>query len=706
MTRWATSLGSCTGIVAVVVLASMILPPCLGCKRSAGVGQVSTRGPGMQRHKANLLDFLVPRTFELTHLEPTQFAAALGKDPARIFEFVRDQIGYEAYSGCLRGPRGTLMAMAGNSVDRAALLGSLLEAAGHRVRYARGTLPEREARELVTTMWTQRQTPAWPGDTGEPSAGVRAASQTFLAAAKRDYSMIRTELASAGLTGSSDTAPSFSTLVAEARAHYWVQWAKGDKWLDLDPLFGEATPGRTYAPTADILPTLPDSLFHRVTIRIRVEEDTAGKVSSRNVLDYSARAADLSGRDLVLLHEPDNWRIDSTLGGTGRVKPVLLAGAQKFVVGQPFQLWIGPFERMGDLLRGPGTRAAPSLATAESVEIDFVDSEGKVRKVVREVFDVVGKARRLAGQWLGAEELRRATGASDDLTQRLYSFYFTNGRVDPSHVLHVAEENGPRNGRRNLQTLLRRIHVAFAATSDGLVGRLRTPDRGAILFYPDSPRVHILDLSMVPGVPVRTVARLCLDLRSDRARAVALSAIPSDLFNARILRGVVDGTLERVLIEYVTGQKETKSPRTISTSSVFGQAATEHISPVLIHHGAEPLEAELPPEALARLVEDLEPDYLAVAPQRAVNLGNLPRFAWWRIDRRSGETIAVTDEGLHQAVIDDDFEVDPDISIAEIEWGHGQKARVSLYTDALSPQAMQAFVRILLANGVSFIVSH
>src|SRR2546425_648452 len=113
-----------------------------GADRERGSTVISDRGPGLKRQAGPALELPVPRTYDLTHVDPVHYAIGLGKDPIRIFEFVRDQIAYEAYAGALRGPRGTLLAMAGNSVDRAALLGSMLSGAGHTIRYVLGVLPE------------------------------------------------------------------------------------------------------------------------------------------------------------------------------------------------------------------------------------------------------------------------------------------------------------------------------------------------------------------------------------------------------------------------------------------------------------------------------------------------------------------------------------------------------------------------------------
>ena len=42
------------------------------------------------------------------------------------------------------------------------------------------------------------------------------------------------------------------------------------------------------------------------------------------------------------------------------------------------------------------------------------------------------------------------------------------------------------------------------------------------------------------------------------------------------------------------------------------------------------------------------PPLVAIAPKRPVPVNGVKRSAWWLVDARSGETIAVTDQGLHQ----------------------------------------------------------
>ena len=54
---------------------------------------------------------------------------ALGNHPVRIYEFVRNEVTYEAYRGCRFGARGTLDRLRGNDVDQALLLVAMLRQA-------------------------------------------------------------------------------------------------------------------------------------------------------------------------------------------------------------------------------------------------------------------------------------------------------------------------------------------------------------------------------------------------------------------------------------------------------------------------------------------------------------------------------------------------------------------------------------------------
>src|SRR3954451_25047656 len=62
----------------------------------------------------------------------------LNIDPETIFRFVADEVRYEPYAGVLRGAKRTLWGRAGNSADKAMLLGAMLQSALVQVRFAVG----------------------------------------------------------------------------------------------------------------------------------------------------------------------------------------------------------------------------------------------------------------------------------------------------------------------------------------------------------------------------------------------------------------------------------------------------------------------------------------------------------------------------------------------------------------------------------------
>lgn len=618
--------------------------------------EISQRGPGMRSQGPDALKFPVPRTLDLTYVTAANFATALGDDPLRIFNYVRDEIAFESYIGCLRGPRGTLLALAGNSVDRASLLASMLQHAGQHVRFAHGTLPEPLARELVSSMWADRPQPR--ADTNTSDA-AKAAVEKLVNSVQRDYKLIRDQLQKANVAFNAQSSPSLDSLIKETEDHYWVQWSKNGNWVDLDPSFSDSTPGAKYASATETLDALPDGLYHQVEIRIRIEEYTGNQASSRLIFRQKSRAVDLSGIDVVLSHEPENWNgpaaspqaaLASAIQETGRIKPVVLVGGKDWLAGEPFYPKTPPTGGgMGGVfnaLRGIGTRHEVPIATAESLELEFVDPNGQKSVVTREIFDIVGKDRRGKGEALSIDEVS-SKSSTEDITGNAYSLFFSTGRISARHLSKLTDEStSDGENASEVDDPLRRINIIFSAASDGLIWRLGRRERGFILFYPDSPRVQISDLSLAAGG-----TRFSLDLRRTDNRAVASAAHAEDIFSARVLHGVVEGTLERFLSQYLIGKSGSTSELANSASLVFEQAQADDIRTILVRPNVSLLPISVSADTKAWIREDLSNGFIIVAPERQILLAQVPRFGWWRIDPHSGNTTAVTDEGLFQVEI-------------------------------------------------------
>src|SRR5437868_3379921 len=376
-----------------------------GLLRAATIEEM--RGPGLAGPAELLLP--VPRTLDLSHVTPEAFAAALGKDENRIFAFVRDQIAYEPYAGCLRGPRGALLARAGNSIDRAALLAALMNAAGKHVRFVHGNLGEKEAAELVKSTWEERSartrhadsTPEW----------LRKAFQVFRLARDRDFHLATEQLKKAPLVRSDLTVTTIADLTKIAATHYWIQYEKEGSWLNMDPSFATSVPGQTYASSGEAIAELPENLFHRITLRLVVDELSAGtgesKLAPREVLRYTSRAADLAAVDLVLMHRGPGKKkaggltdaLESAGKDNGRLKPALLAPSGKWITGGDFETKSPKTNPAGlgsmrDMLGGGSRKAAAARAVAERLEFEFAAPDGSKETVVRDVFDLVGVARR------------------------------------------------------------------------------------------------------------------------------------------------------------------------------------------------------------------------------------------------------------------------------------------------------------------------
>ena len=517
----------------------------------------------------------------------------------------------------------------------------------------------------------------WPDDAAprhakEPAPELKSLVELLRQSTSREYNGIWDTLKRAKFTAvNRDFAPGIDVLVATARSHFWVQWQKEDQWIDLDPSFGDATPGKTFTSADATFDDFPESIFHHVTVRVRVEEysalssgNEAASPVKRELLSYSSRAADLSAAHLVFGHQPENWKgpvkgvaraLAAGISNTGQLKPVLITGPNKWIAGQPFRTKLpgkGSGGGFNSMLSGEGTRKPVALAVAEYIDFEFTTPEGKKDVVTREVFDLIGKAGRTEGKSMTADLVRDRVAAPDniDLRGSLFDLFVTTGTIQRAHL--DAMTAGDAQKPATILSLLQCLNVTFAVGSDMLGSRMEWPGRSTVRFYPDSPRVQIAELTTAGNK-----RRLLLDLRRDHLFAAVSGSRAGDIFSARILRGVLDGTLERILVEYFTGparEKKALEPL-VSASSVFEQAATEKIPSVLLSNKSFDLDAGVPPEVVSRLKENLAAGFVAVAPKKPIELAAGRRMAWWQLDPRSGETIATTDEGLHGASTEREF---------------------------------------------------
>ena len=612
----------------------------------SSAGHSGSNGPGLRPRQSDL-KLPVPRTLDLSHVQPEHFAAALGKDPARIFQFVRDEIGFETYIGCLRGPRGTLMAMAGNSVDRASLLSTLLTESGQRVRFAHGTLPEPLAKALVTSMWAERPWTTAASHGQVESTDLQDAVNRLTASIQVNGVLVRDALKKAGYPQTGQPQVTVDALVKAAQDHYWVQWMQNGAWTDLDTSFDGAVPGQTFAQSAETFDVLPEALFHRIDIRVRLEEYTGDAPSGREALRYSAKAADLSGLDVVFAHEPEGNPTHN------QFKPFLVVGRQR-IAGVPFHLKApggdGAMAAVDAFGGGPDPVA---LAMAESIEMEFTAPGAGTETVVRDIFDRVGKSRRIKAQRLTAEEVTSSSEAinSAEFSQALYDLLFTTGSIDAGHLRDLSSPAPPGDDDPiDVRAGLRWINVAFSATSDAALRRLVGASGATYRLYLDTPRVQIADMTVNAEV-----LRFSLDLRRDRVNIATTGTRPDQVFHAHVLQGVVNGALERIVIEHVAGsprQDDGRSAAGISTSAIFESVLAAKTPTVLVTRGSATLGSEVPEDTRARIDEAVAQGHVVVAPQRPVIIGGVSHFAWWQIEPRSGATIAVTDEGLHQATVD------------------------------------------------------
>lgn len=565
------------------------------------------------------------------HFDARVRALGEGVDPA--FAYVRDAIGFDSYPGVLRGERGTFLARAGNSWDRALLLTALLRAKGVRTRYATARLDDATAQQVFERLFVGPV----------PAAGSQATSSTtpfeqrLRDRAARDLAVVRSALTSAW---PADTGVTSEQVIEELRNHVWVQAEVGAGWQDLDPSLPGAEPGRPLARSERTFEEIPEENFQHVTIRVLAETLSDGQLSTTPRLEWSARSAEVLGQKMILAHVP------SGTGAGGRL--ARLAGEQW----RP-ALWLDGKVHMGDVVRFGASSSAGSFffgeessaLVSERLEIELDLTGGRSDKSERVLYNRLTDAARAVE--VTADALASVPMLNDGPVPALalHNLWFTAGGHDlatyaESIAAISARIADPAAELPDPETHLQAIALAnfpFLVWSEHRI-LPSLNDVPGVRLYADAPRVLIFSASPSAGGPGGITGEY--DLHRDRVRAIARDAGSlRAAVERKVWFGLLEGALEHELTAAEVGDAGGTAGDFVTTSAMVSS-----LGAAVVRDGAV--------DGLAALAGDAaRANRMRVAVARGSTLvvprpaSGQPARGWWEI-AANGDTRAVIDGDL------------------------------------------------------------
>lgn len=636
----------------------------------------------------------VDRQLPRDTFDPQAIIETVGRDPQKLFDWVRDNTALLPYRGALRGSAGVLMDRGGSSLDRALLLAELVESAGSEVRLANATLTKEQAGQLLDRVTRARLSSA----PGEPADEVRQARDRV----RRQADQIVKAL---GDLPPGEPAPPAHAIDA-LTDHWWVQRHEATgKWVDLDvDGVSIGTPGRTIPFTARTarLPLDPRD-FHEVQLRVVIEAWQGGRLNTQTVLGQAFRPLETLGRSISFTHfagKGVGGVIDAKEANAAAIKRIkdALAKQEVFVPtllvdGRPITeasfTTAGEVDRnptvdpsgvlaksaghttanMAGLLGGGGggggaAKPAEGVLTAEWIEYEVRVPGSPPQVARREVFDLIGPAARAAG-------VKAAPAVSDD--ERLRRALRLAGRT---HILiQPCDLSASFLVHRSVRADLRERDLWLAISAGGEAARAKFRAAAGKFLGRDNltPAFALARGSLAAAAATRTfidrpnivqywvwleasddgglAQRRGVDLAVTSSAAVSVGA---EGFRARLEQGVADTLSESLAL----GPDAVPSENTVTAfESVAGHSAALSVVKPAAGAAAALAALNLPPDTMARAKADLAAgNVLVLVPA----VGS--RWAWWRVDPRTGQSVGVMDDGFNSAMTERQ-QLDRDIAL-------------------------------------------
>ena len=625
--------------------------------------------------------------------DPEWLARGLGSDSETLLAWVRIHTRWIPYHGVLRGAPGVLQDRQGNSLDRALLLASLLEHSGHSVRLAHADLgAERARKELQRLSGGRRANPAaraQPADesvwrpvvrqiamqygldaeavAGSLSAGIASTDGALATLDKRVENQVRR--LQRHLSADAEPRARVDSAVSALRDHWWVQRFAGDRWIDLDP-FGIATDSVSLPASETVdLRSLPDSMYHGVSVRLVTESWARGGLRERIAFESELRPAELMGLPIALQVWPTEWPAEILpTGGDARggVRATALAQREWHAV-----LVVGAEPRAeavidvsgesrhpaaGGPMGGLGRGIVGALANKSDADVftaAWLDYETRVpgrepRRERRVLFDLPGPAARAAGL-AAAPEIDDEKRATRNLALMRQTEILPLGSVpNPSFVLHLATQAAQAN------MLLLRTRQADTSGQRGAL-----TDMAGQIATPPSP-LYTLAMARFAGdergdvfLDQPNVLSRHLWLRPVSGGAVRAEANDIVLNDVGVAVDVADGAATRLRQGIRDTNGEALFPSTARARESVGEAFATPGDWVVASSASDPALGRLGASADARLrmEEELNAGYVLVVRPPSDEEG-ADVEGWWRIDPSTGHALGVSKSGWGQTLLE------------------------------------------------------
>jgi uncharacterized membrane protein len=588
----------------------------------------------------------------------TTQATTLNNDPNMIYAFVRDQIKFEAYPGSLRGARGTLWAMAGNTLDKASLLVALLQASGFTTQYEHTTLSSTSAgnqalSNLIYSMFPQ--TPVLLGcipintPTDDPAGNGAVRNWT------NDY--------------------------------YWVQYGPGN--INLDPNIPNGQPGQTVQAPDYNFTTVATALQQQVTVKINAEiyNQASGLFgfgpSTTTVLSETFYAWQLAGNiisagNLVQSTSTGSLDISAT---TFTYTPYLLIGSRgedvtqdTVITGTSYQEYYTNFPLSSQIVTGIFVQVYANDVWLEQQQTPYTHT----------LFDRIGPAVRQGNSsaqivtpatptpavsnfdiaTLNILPTRLSVNTFQSQQARLNYAYQNYQALLPqfqtlptSGTLTAAQQVVAQQMAALSKYLLiaenEMITMAYDGAADQLAGQLQTGYWTRV--YPSAPRVTIANSSMDSSGN----AQFYLDvLKNDMFVIDGLGNSRGNPYGAtyyeEVGRGMIESTIEATILSQVTGATNAVDIGTVMATLAdpnqligLGPSPNNTVPPSTTALDSTTLSAD----AQTLILDAVQNGDQVITPNQMVTINGNQTVGWWETDQY-GHTVSHFPNGNHQAFLE------------------------------------------------------